>query len=95
MVRTFIAALVGTTALGMASANAMFLDKSDIQMIVKDQAPSMALSQNDADGVYIVTNHEGSGERVDGFTAYVNLEEGGTKVLVFDENGSVERTYIR
>ena len=97
MIRTFIAALAGVTALGVASANANFLDKQDIEKIVQDQNAAMAMSGNghDVDSIYVVTDLEGSGERIDGFTAYVDLKEGGTKVVVFDANGTVERTYYR
>ncbi len=95
MTRTFIAALVGATALGVVSANAAFVDKSDIRMFVEDNVASFSLSQNEINDIYVVTDLEGSGERIDGFSAYIDLKEGGTKVVVFDANGTVERSYNR
>lgn len=94
LTRTFIAALAGATALGAVSANAMQISGSDVPHIVSEKAPSLALSQDNIGTVSVVTDWDSSGE-VQGYTAWVSLKSGGTKVVEFDDNGSVKRAYVR
>ena len=94
LTRTFIAALAGAGALGAVSANAMQISGSDVPHVVSEKASSLALAQDNIGRISVVTDWDGSG-RVQGYTAWVNLKSGGTKVVEFDDNGSVKRSYTR
>lgn len=94
MTRTFFAALVGASALGLASANAMMVEGSDIPHIVSEKAHTLAVSPADIGTISVLNDWDGDGH-TQGYTAWVNLKSGGSVVFNLDSNGAVEQVYTR
>ncbi len=94
MTRTFFAALVGASALGIVSANAMTVEGADISRIVSEKAHTLAVSPDDIGRISILNDWSGDGD-LQGYTAWVNLKSGGSVVFNLDSDGVVEQVYTR
>lgn len=94
MFRTFIGALLGATAIGVVSAQAMTVDSTDVSRIVSEKAATLPGGQQNIDGISVLTDWDGDGH-TRGYTAWVALKSGGAVVYDLDDDGTVERVYTR
>ncbi len=94
MTRTFIAALVGASAFGLATANAMMAEGSDIPNIVSEKTHMLAVLPADIGTISVLDDWDGDG-KMQGYTAWVNLKSGGSVVFNLDSDGAVKQVYTR